>query len=100
MTRQRRSFGGAGTNIRRSSAQRNAVSVLPLPVGAKMSVHSPRAMGGHPISCALVGAGYAALNHSITAGWKLDINSFRCKNSVSLHATTGAKDGNAAQGAR
>jgi hypothetical protein len=29
--------------------QRNAVSVLPLPVGAKMSVHSPAAMELYPL---------------------------------------------------
>ena len=37
-------------------AQRNAVSVLPLPVGARMSVDSPRAIAGQPSLCGGVGA--------------------------------------------
>jgi hypothetical protein len=51
--------------------QRNAASVLPLPVGARISVDSPRAIAGHPSCCGLVGSGNAALNHSRTAGWKI-----------------------------
>ena len=35
-------------NIRRSRHHRNAVSVLPLPVGARISVESPRAIAGQP----------------------------------------------------
>ena len=34
-----------------------------------MSVQSPFAMAGHPISCAFVGAGNEAVNHSLAAGW-------------------------------
>jgi hypothetical protein len=36
-------------------AQRNAVSVLPLPVGARISVDSPRAIAGHPSRCGASG---------------------------------------------
>ena len=46
---------GAGSNISRLSDHRNAVSVLPLPVGARISVDSPRAMGGQPRFCGAVG---------------------------------------------
>ena len=41
----------------RSMPHRNAVSVLPEPVGARISVWSPAAMAGQPSSWALVGAG-------------------------------------------
>jgi hypothetical protein len=47
---------------------RNAASVFPLPVGARMSVDSPDAIAGHPSCCGLVGAGNALVNHSRTAG--------------------------------
>ncbi len=39
----------------RSMHQRNAASVLPEPVGARMRVESPRAIAGQPWSCGLVG---------------------------------------------
>ena len=39
---------GSASNISRLMHQRNAVSVLPLPVGARMSVDSPCAIAGHP----------------------------------------------------
>jgi hypothetical protein len=113
MTRQRRSFGGLGVNIRRSSAHRNAVRVLPLPVGAVMSVHSPRAMAGHPSCWAFVGDAKDDANHSRTAGWNgcsagsifasraivrfvtsLDNPWDHCKNSgLSPNAYGGVKDG-------
>ena len=64
----RPSTGGAGSNISRFRHQRNAASVLPLPVGARISVDSPRAIAGHPSCCGLVGAGNAPANHSRTAG--------------------------------
>ena len=47
---------------------RKAVSVLPLPVGARMSVDSPRAIAGQPCVCGGVGAANDARNHSATAG--------------------------------
>ena len=62
-----RRFGGAGANISRSMAQRNAASVLPLPVGARISVDSPRAMAGQPSACGGVGASNDAWNQSATA---------------------------------
>ena len=48
--------------------QRKAVSVLPLPVGARMSVDSPPAIAGQPCVCGGVGASNDARNHSATAG--------------------------------
>src|SRR5262245_12033024 len=50
--------------------QRNAARVLPLPVGARMSVDSPRAMAGQPSVCAMVGALNDAQNQSRTGAWK------------------------------
>ena len=50
----------------RSMPQRKAVSVLPEPVGARISVCSPLAIAGHPCSCALVGAGKDEENHAWT----------------------------------
>jgi hypothetical protein len=47
---------------------RNAVNVFPLPVGARMSVESPRAMAGHPPVCGGVGDANEDRNHSATAG--------------------------------
>src|SRR5262245_34520960 len=65
-----RCFGGSGgSNISRFRHHRNAVNVLPLPVGARMSVDSPRAMAGQPSSCGRVGDGNDATNHSRTEGW-------------------------------
>ena len=54
----------------RSIAQRNAVSVLPLPVGARMSVESPRAIAGQPCCCGGVGDSNDERNQSATAGLK------------------------------
>src|SRR5262245_34475922 len=68
-TRQRSFAAGGGSNISRFRHARNAVNVLPLPVGARMSVDSPRAMAGQPSSCGRVGDGNDATNHSRTDGW-------------------------------
>ncbi len=54
----------------RSRHQRKAASVLPLPVGAQMSVWSPAAMAGQPSDCGAVGASKDAENHSRVAGSK------------------------------
>ncbi len=54
-TRQRACFCGTGENIRRSMAARNAASVLPEPVGARISVEWP-AMSGQPSAWARVGS--------------------------------------------
>ena len=49
---------------------RKAARVLPLPVGAWMSVCSPRAIAAQPSAWACVGASKLASNHSRTAGEK------------------------------
>jgi hypothetical protein len=59
---------GGGVVVSRSIDARNAVSVLPDPVGAQMSVCSPAAMCGHPWIWGAVGVGNDAANHSRTAG--------------------------------
>lgn len=46
------------------------MSVLPDPVGARISVCSPDAMAGHPCSCAAVGAGNDVENQERTGGEK------------------------------
>jgi hypothetical protein len=51
-----------------SSAQRNAASVFPLPVGAEISTCSPVAIAGHACAWAGVGASKARSNHSRTGG--------------------------------
>ena len=55
----------------RSSAHRNAASVLPEPVGADSSTFSPAAIAGQAFACAGVGASKACSNHSRTFGVKL-----------------------------
>ena len=47
---------------------RNADSVLPEPVGARISVCSPPAMAGQPWACAAVASGNEVLNQARTAG--------------------------------
>ena len=69
-TRHRSPRGGGGENMSRLRHQRNAASVLPLPVGARISVDSPRAIAGQPRFCGAVGSAKTAPNHSATAGWK------------------------------
>ena len=49
---------------------RKAASVLPVPVGARMSADSPRAMAGHPRRCGLVGCANVAANQVATGRWK------------------------------
>ena len=48
--------------------QRNAARVLPVPVGARISVESPRAIAGQPRICGRVGPVKTAENQSRTAG--------------------------------
>jgi len=67
-TRQRWFFAGAGVNISRSRHQRNALRVLPLPVGARISVDSPRAIAGQPSTCGRVGSSNAPANQPRVAG--------------------------------
>ena len=62
--------GGGGSAASRSIAHRNAASVLPDPVGARISVWSPRAMAAQPSRWAGVGSSNVASNHARTAGEK------------------------------
>ena len=55
--------------MRRSRHQRNAVSVLPVPVGARISVLSPRAIAGQPSRCGAVGCSKTARNQAAVTGW-------------------------------
>ena len=57
-------------NIRRSRHQRKAVRVLPVPVGARMRVESPRAMAGQPSRCGAVISAKVERNHAAVMGWK------------------------------
>ena len=58
-------------------ADRNAVSVLPEPVGAATSVDSPAWIAGQASTCAWVGALKCVRNQAATAGWKADSTSAR-----------------------
>ena len=49
---------------------RNAVSVLPEPVGAAIRQSSPERIAGQPPSCAKVGVPKRSENQSRTMGWK------------------------------
>jgi hypothetical protein len=52
---------------------RKAASVLPVPVGAAISVSRPRAMVGQPCSWGSVGPrGKRRSNQARTAGWKTE----------------------------
>lgn len=51
-----------------SRPERKAASVLPLPVGAQMSVWEPPTMAGQPCTWAGVGSGNEDANHARTAG--------------------------------
>ena len=63
---------GNGSNINRFNDHKNAASVLPLPVGARISVDSPRAIAGHPRFCGVVASAKMLRNYSATAGWKFE----------------------------
>ena len=67
-TRQRCVFAGSGVNMMRLMHHRNAANVFPVPVGARMSVDSPRAIAGQPAVCGLVGDWNTASNQWRTAG--------------------------------
>uniref|UniRef100_A0A6J7NA15 Unannotated protein n=1 Tax=freshwater metagenome TaxID=449393 RepID=A0A6J7NA15_9ZZZZ len=67
-TRVRALVSGAGVVTSRSIAPRNAVSVLPEPVGAQMSVCSPAMIRGQPCTWAAVGSGNDVANQVPTAG--------------------------------
>lgn len=59
---------GGGDETSRSIALKKAASVLPLPVGAQMSVWSPRRIDGQPWIWGGVGSGNDAANQARTAG--------------------------------
>ena len=59
---------GKGSSDRRSIAHKNAERVLPVPVGARISVWSPLAIAGQPCSCGGVGSAKVAVNQSRTGG--------------------------------
>src|ERR1017187_9133860 len=53
-----------------SRQERKAASVLPVPVGARIRVDSPRAIAGQPWRCGAVGPGNVARNQAAVMGWK------------------------------
>jgi hypothetical protein len=67
-TRVRRFGSAAGVVHSRSIDARNAVRVLPLPVGAHTNVCEPLRMAGQPSICGVVGSGNDAANQARTAG--------------------------------
>src|SRR5260370_13293874 len=67
-TRQRSASAGPGSGARRSMHQKKAGSVLPLPVGADISVCWPAATDRQPPSWTSVGAGKAPENQARAAG--------------------------------
>src|SRR5665647_1088922 len=64
----RRGSEGGEVVARRSSAQRNAESVLPEPVGATTRVWAPELMASQAPTCASVGSAKLPLNQSRVAG--------------------------------
>src|SRR3981189_21215 len=70
-TRQRRlGSAGLGSEASLSRHHRNAASVLPEPVGARIKVCSLLAMAAQPCSWAEVGAANVPANHARVAGLK------------------------------
>ena len=69
-----------------SIAVRNAVRVLPEPVGAATRVSRPLAIAGQAAICASVGAGKLRVNHAATAGW--NASSVGCRGMAGLSAAT------------
>src|SRR5436309_14173146 len=70
MYRTRTPRPAGGRRHRPSRQARKAASVLPDPVGAKISVLRPAAMEGQPCRCAGVGSPSVCRNHSRTGGRK------------------------------
>ena len=50
------------------SSHRNAASVFPVPVGARISVFSPLAIAGHPARCGALGVPSVSVNQRRTVG--------------------------------
>src|SRR5437870_4695188 len=67
-TRHRSASGGVGSVARRSMHQKNAASVLPLPVGADISVCCPAATARQPPSWTSVGEANVLENQARAAG--------------------------------
>src|SRR5438128_135949 len=81
------SFPSTAFQTRSSIAERKAESVLPEPVGAAISVCSPRLMAGQARACGSVGAENLFRNQSRTAGWKYSssfINDSQCTTNETL----------------
>src|SRR6267143_5758316 len=93
-------FFGAGENMSRSIAARNAASVLPDPVGARTSTLSPTAIAGQASSCARVGVWNVASNHARVAGLNVASGSLPTKTMLGrLEEETGpAKEKSPPQG--
>src|SRR5215212_2865911 len=89
---------------------RNAVSVLPDPVGAWIRTCPLDAIAGHPRSCGGVGASKVPSNHARVAGEKTLSGSTRtsvalgrrptCDESVPFHRRGGLRDTGAAPAVR
>src|SRR5882762_1537274 len=79
-------FFGAGENMSRSIAARNAASVLPDPVGASTRTLSPSAIAGQASSCARVGVWNVASNQARVAGLKLASDSLPTNTQVTVPA--------------
>src|SRR5438105_12502017 len=76
-TYRTRTPAGTGSCLHSPSRQaRKAASVLPEPVGARMSVCLPAAIRGQLSRCAGVGSPSAARNHSRTGARKRERESF------------------------
>jgi hypothetical protein len=67
-TRHRSASGGVGSVASRSMHQKNAASVLPLPVGADISVCCPAATARQPPSWTSVGDANVLENQARAAG--------------------------------
>ena len=66
--RVRRAAPRVPSTISSFSSQRNAASVFPVPVGARMSVCDPRAIAGQPSRCGALGSPSVSRNQRRTSG--------------------------------
>src|SRR5579875_3351451 len=78
--------------MRRSRHQRNAVRVLPVPVGARIRVESPRAIAGQPSRCGAVTSSKTARNHWAVMGWKSASGSAVAGCGIAVAVVAGAAD--------
>src|SRR5206468_12933627 len=77
-------YFGAGENMSRSIAARDAASVLPEPVGARTRTLSPSAIAGQASSCARVGVWNVASNHARVAGLNVGSGSLPTKTEITV----------------